>query len=252
MGGRLGMADGARSIADAAHFRRAGSGAQDMSTSESGVVATLGHVALHYRNTEDGPLAARLLTLLGFTMREQIPLPDGSAFYHFLVDGNARNNGDGIVYLSPLRRAHQWLYQSINEALGIGTENEHPSVAKMRKSEAQDPEAGFHVGFLLPTLERLEEAILRVREAAMEDPELGGRIEIILNRAKPGTAQVDARMDASPLYRDITRHTYGRNGVQAFVRTDLFCSGPLGEDLVIELDYVFPGYAENMLTKTEM
>ena len=62
---------------------------------------------------------------------------------------------------------------------------------------------------------------------------------------------IDARLDASPLYAGVTRTTYDRNGVQAFIRTDLLCSGPLGEDCVIEFDFVFPGYSENMLTKTE-
>ncbi|MDD3798148.1 MAG: hypothetical protein PHE36_03110 [Novosphingobium sp.] len=214
--------------------------------------ATLGHVAIHYAKNEYGPMAARLFKLLGFSVREEIPLPDGSVFYHFLVDADATNNGDGIVYLSPLRRAHRWLYDSIHEALGIGTENEHPAVAKVRKSEAQDPEAGFHVGFLIPTLERIEEAFARVKAEAEADPEFGRHVEIVLNRAKPGTPDIDARLDASPLYRDVTRHTYGRNGVQAFVRTDLLCSGPLGDDVVIEFDYVFPGYPDNILTKTEM
>ncbi len=214
--------------------------------------ATLGHVAIHYREPEHGPLAARLFDLLGFSRREEIALPDGTTFYHFLVDGDATNKGDGIIYLSPLRRAHKWLYETIHVALGIGTADEHPAVAKVRKSEQQDPEAGFHVGFLMPTLERVEEAFARVRAAAEADPAFGRHIEIVLNRAKPGEAAIDARLDQSPIYAGITRTTYGRHGVQAFIRTDLLCSGPLGEDCVIEFDYIFPGYPENMLTKTEM
>lgn len=215
-------------------------------------VATLGHVALHYRDKADGEMAARLLQLLGFSIRERIALPDGTEFYHFLVDADATNNGDGILYLSPLRRAHSWLFDAVHEALRIGEPDEHPAVAKVRKSEAQDPEAGFHVGFLMPTLERVEDAFARVLAAAEADPEFGRHVEIILNRAKPGVPEIDARLDESPLYRGVTRNTYGRHGVQAFVRTDLLCSGPLGDDAVIEFDYVFPGYPENMLTKTEM
>lgn len=214
--------------------------------------ATLGHVALHYREPEHGPLAARLFDLLGFTRREEIPLPDGTVFYHLLVDGGATNNGDGILYLSPLRRPHRWLYDTIHEALGIGTPDEHPAVGKVRAAETKDPEAGFHVGFLLPTLERLEEAFLRVRAEAEKDPEFGRHVQILVNRAKPGVPEIDARLDASPLYAGVTRYTYGRHGVQAFVRTDLLCTGPLGEECVIEFDYVFPGYPENILTKTEL
>ena len=213
--------------------------------------AVLGHVALHYREPEFGPMAARLFDLLGFTRREEITLPDETVFYHLLVDGAATNMGDGIIYLSPLRRPHRWLYDVIREKLAIGAPDEHPAVAKVRKSEQLDPEAGFHVGFLIPTLERLEQAFLRVRDAAAADPSFGCHLEIVLNRAKPGHATIDERLDASPLYAGVTRTTYGRNGVQAFVRTDLLCSGPLGEDCLIEFDYVFPGYQDNMLTKTE-
>lgn len=214
--------------------------------------ATLGHVALHYGAPEDGPAAAALLKLLGFVLREEIPLPDGSFFYHFLVDADATNNGDGILYLSPLRRSHRWLYESIREALAVGAANEHPAVAKVRASEQSDPEAGFHVGFLLQSLEDLEARFSAAQAAADAMPQLRGRLEFVFNRAKPGDPEIDARMDASPLFSGATRHTYGRNGVQAFVRTDLIVGGPLCDGVVLEFDYVFPGRPENMLTKTEM
>jgi len=213
---------------------------------------TLGHVALHYGRPEDGPAAAALLELLGFVVREEIPLPDGTFFYHFLVDPNATNNGDGILYLSPLRRSHRWLYDTIRDALALGTATEHPAVAKVRASEQSDPEAGFHVGFLMRSLEALEVRISETQAAVAAMPELQGRVEFIFNRAKPGDAEIDARMEASPLFKTATRHTYGRNGVQAFVRTDLIVGGPLGDGVVLEFDYVFPGRPENMLTKTEM
>jgi hypothetical protein len=218
----------------------------------TGPVATLGHAALHYPRAEDGPLAARLLQHLGFAVREEIPLPDGSRFYHFLVDPDATNNGDGILYLSPLRRSHAWLYDAIREALHIGGGDEHPAVAKVRASEQSDPEAGFHIGFLLQSLEILEARILAAQDWVARTPELAGRVQFVFNRAKPGDAEIDARMDASPLFAEAVRHTYGRNGVQAFVRTDLLIGGPLGDGVVLEFDYVFPGRSENMLTKTEL
>jgi hypothetical protein len=37
---------------------------------------------------------------------------------------------------------------------------------------------------------------------------------------------------------------------QTFVETDLPAGGLLGENMVIELDYAFPGHAENMFVKT--
>jgi hypothetical protein len=54
-----------------------------------------------------------------------------------------------------------------------------------------------------------------------------------------------------PRYSAATpRQTYGRFGCQAFVETDLPAGGLLGENMVIELDYAFPGHAENMFVKT--
>ena len=79
----------------------------------------------------------------------------------------------------------------------------------------------------VPSLEELEQIVLRVQRLAESDPELKGRIKVTLNRARPGTPEVDARMDASPVFAGVTRHTYGPNGVQVFVETDLLAGGPL-------------------------
>jgi hypothetical protein len=56
-------------------------------------------------------------------------------------------------------------------------------------------------------------------------------------------------MDASPVFWDAARYTYGMNGVQVFVETDLLAGGPLGDNWVFEFDYVFPRYAENILNR---
>lgn len=213
---------------------------------------TLGHVALHYRKPEEGPLAARLMDLLGFSKVLDMELPGGGHFYQFYIDHNASNNGDGIVYLSPLPESQRELLAAISSALQVGTANEHPAVGKARAAHAQDPEADFHVGVLLDSLETLEATMLRLKQLAANDPQLKGRLKVLVNRARPGTPAVDARMDASPLYRDVTRYTYGRNGVQAFVETDILTSGPLGDGVVIELDYVFPGYPDNLFTTVEL
>jgi len=213
---------------------------------------TLGHVNLHYRNPEEGPLAARFMELLGFTKVLDMEIPGGGRFYQFYVDSNASNNGDGILYLSPLPKSQRELIAVIHMALQVGTANEHPAVGKIRAAHAKDPESDFHVGLLLDSLEALEATMLRLKDLAANDPQLKGRLKVLVNRARPGTPEVDARMDASPLYRDVTRYTYGRNGVQAFVETDILASGPLADGVVIELDYVFPGYAENLFTVVEM
>jgi hypothetical protein len=209
---------------------------------------SLGHVALHYGRPEDGETAARLMEAFGFQREQAFPLPDGT-FYHFVVDGAATNNGDGIIYLSASPSAQRELVHAIREALKVDQADEHPAVAAFRSGQAQDPEYTFHLGVLFQSLERIEAIVQALRRLEREDPAFQGRLKITLNRAVPGTPQIDARMDASPVFSDVQRHPYGRHAVQAFVETDLLTAGPLGDPMVIEMDYVFPGYAENLFTK---
>ena len=213
---------------------------------------TMGHIALHYGKPEEGPLAARLLTLLGFKETQDLPLPDGTHFYRFVIDERHHARGDGIFYLSAVPEPQRNLVDAVREALKVGTADEHPAVGGMRGMLEYDPESSFHVGLLLDSLETLEETVLNLRRLSETDPELKGRIKIKLNRAMRGTPEVDARLDASPLYGDVDRYAYGRNGVQAFIETDILTSGTLGESMVIELDYVFPGYTSHVLSVVEM
>jgi hypothetical protein len=211
----------------------------------------LGHIALHYENPEDGPLAAKLLNLLGFVETQDLPLPGGH-FYRFVVDPQHEARGDGIIYLSVVPEPQRKLMQAVREALKIGTAAEHPAVGGMRAGLEADPEMSFHVGFLLDSLETLEQAVLDIRQRSETDEDLKGRVRVKLNRARRGDPDVDARLDASPLYSAVDRYAYGRNGVQAFIETDLMTSGPLGENLVIELDYVFPGKTSHILSVVEL
>ena len=65
-------------------------------------------------------------------------------------------------------------------------------------------------------------------------------------------AEVDARLDASPVFGSVTRYAYGRNGVQVFVETDLLKAGQLGDAMVLEFDYIFPGHTDHILSVVEM
>lgn len=217
----------------------------------SEVRRSLGHVALHYGRAADGPVAARLLTLLGFSETQMLPFPDGN-FYRFVVDEHHFARGDGIIYLSALPDAQRRLIDTIHELLKVGHEDENEAVGAMRAMLAADPETSFHLGFLVPSLEELEQRILALRELAQSDPELKGRVRISMNRARPGDAEVDARLDASPLFGDVTRHAYGSAGVQVFVETDLFKAGQLGDAMVLEFDYVFPDRTSHILSVVEM
>jgi len=221
----------------------------------SGLDATLeqsiGHVNLHYR-AGDGVAAAKLLEVLGLIKTEEMPLPNGTMFFRFTTNRHDLDRGDGIVYLGQLPDALAGVYAAVHARLGLGTADEHPSVAALRAAQARDPEHNFHTGFLMNTLEQIEARMAELKRLEQTNPAFQERLQFLVNRAMPGNAAFDARLDASPLYRGITRYTFGRNGVQAFVATDLFVSGPLGEGLVFELDYVLPGERQHILSRTEL
>ena len=59
-------------------------------------------------------------------------------------------------------------------------------------------------------------------------------------------------MDASPAFGNVTRYAYGRNGLQLFVETDLLTSGQIGDTLILEFDYVWPGFDSHILSVVEL
>lgn len=208
---------------------------------------TISHVNLHYPRPEDGPAAALLLETAGLVKTQEMELPQGGIFYRFTTNVLAPNGGDNIVYLSPLPSATAALLAAAREALGFGTESEHPAVGAYRMAQAADPEFDFHVGFLHDSLDELEERYMALKALAAEDARFAGRLKFLVNRAQPGDADIDARLDASPVYQGVTRYTYGRNGVQAFCEIDLIVDGPLGGGVVLEFDYIFPGRDDHIL-----
>lgn len=212
---------------------------------------SMGHMALHYRNKEEGPLAARLMTMLGYELTQDLILEDGSHFYRFVVDPRHAPRGDGIVYLAVMPEAQRALLEAIHGALKVGQPDQHPAVTAMHEKMAQDPEYSFHYGTLLESLEDLEAIFVRLDEANRNDPQLKGRLKLGYNRPLPGNAEIDARLDASPVYGPVTRYAYGQNGVQAFLETDILTSGLLGESMFLEFDYVFPGYDRHVLSVVE-
>lgn len=212
---------------------------------------SMGHLALHYGQAEDGPKAAKLLSLLGMVETQVLPLPNGN-FYRFVVNNTHFARGDGIVYLSALPEPQAKLIETIHTALGVGTDNEHEAVKGMRAMMDSDFEASFHFGFLLDSLEDLERVITDLQDRAENDPDLKGRLKFGFNRALPGDAEIDARLDASPVYGNVSRYAYGSHGVQAFVETDLLKAGQLGDAMVIELDYLFPGHEQHILSVVEL
>jgi hypothetical protein len=212
---------------------------------------SMGHLALHYGKPEDGPLASRLLQIAGLKETQVLPLPGGN-FYRFVVSGNHFARGDGIVYLSCLPEPQQQLIAAIHAALGVGSNDEHDAVKGYRAMMAQDFEASFHFGFLVESLEELEDMVLTLQDLAENDPAFMGRLNIGMNRARRGDDAVDARLDASPVFGKATRYAYGSAGVQVFVETDLMCAGQLGENMYLEFDYVFPDKQSHILSVVEL
>jgi len=212
---------------------------------------SMGHLALHYGAAEEGPVAARLLKELGLSETQVLPLPNGN-FYRFVVNPGHFSRGDGIVYLSALAEPQAKLIAAIHAALRVGTDNEHDAVKGYRAMMASDYEASFHFGFLVDSLDDLEAIVLRLRDLNENDPEMKGRLNVGMNRARRGNAEVDARLDASPVFGECTRYAYGSNGVQIFVETDLVRAGQLGQNMYFELDYVFPGADSHILSVVEL
>ena len=213
----------------------------------------LGHLALHYRTAEDAPRAAKLLEILGMKRLQEIPFGGGVVFYQFLVGDDPTGRGIGTLYLSMVPPPLAGITQTIRELLKVGTAEEHPAVAELRRGQEIDPEMNFHVGLMNNSLEEVERIMLALAEANESDPDLKGRLKLTTNKARSGgDAAIEARMDSSPVFSQTDRYTYGRYGCQAFVETDLLAGGPLGENLVIELDFAFPDRPDNMFVKTEV
>mgnify|MGYP001010795426 CR=1 FL=1 len=88
---------------------------------------TYGHLAVHYRNPQEGPLAARLLREIGFTECYSMPQPDGNMFYHFVIDEQANRGTDRIFYLLCMPDLLRKLRQSRNRLRNLGYYKEDPA-----------------------------------------------------------------------------------------------------------------------------
>lgn len=211
---------------------------------------SMGHMALHYPYPEDAPAAARLMALLGLVKTQELPLPNGT-FYRYVIGPDHFHRGDGILYLSACPPAQRAFFDAVHQALRFGQADENPVVADLRAALIQDPEYAFHLGILSDSLEDIERTMAALQDAAENDPLLKGRLQISYNRPLPGSEAVDGRLDQSPIFAGVDRHAYGRNGVQAFIATDLLVNGPTGDALVIELDYIWPDTTSHILSVVE-
>jgi len=203
----------------------------------------MGHVSLHYGRPEEGPLAARLLSALGFTQADFMVLPDGSDFYRFVVDPKHAERADGILFLSVSPAEQRALGATISDALKVDTPAPHPAVSAWRDALANLPEMNFHIGFLVSTLEEAERIVLDVQALNEKDDAFRGRLKASWNRAQRGDPAVDARLDASPVFAGKGSYVYEPiAAVQVFIESDIIVCGPLQDRMMLEFDYVFPGF----------
>ena len=89
---------------------------------------SMGHIALHYKTAEEGPLAARLMAMLGFVQTQDLVLPNGSHFYAFVVDPKHAARADGIVFLSLVPDAQRDLLEAMRGDPDIDARLDRPPI----------------------------------------------------------------------------------------------------------------------------
>jgi hypothetical protein len=194
---------------------------------------SLGHVALAV-GPGDGPAAAQLLRTLGLDVTDNGPSKMGDPWYTALVDRDTFAGLENLFFVVPVSEAQLRLEAAIGDQLAATDE-----LADFLASKRDQPESTSHVALAFRDLDTLEEAVHAVLDAA-DEPPLAGRVNVRVFRARPGHADVDARMDASDLFADADDVAFVDRTVQVFVQTDVVSTGLLLLGQTIELDYVFP------------
>jgi hypothetical protein len=175
----------------------------------------LNHDEMVYRPGER-ELAKRLFELLGCR-----PVDRGGTFLSSLVDPSGNDFSNNVVYASEVT-AEQWQLEcALADALAGGDEVGTTARAYLERL-AREPQRSFHFGMRLPTLEALDAAIARIRDASDNDPDLKGRVQVsgVFHPGDPGA--------------------YTETMVQAFVRTDVVAAGLLAFGQHIELQWHLP------------
>ena len=182
---------------------------------------SLGHVALGI-GPGDGPAAAELLRALGLDVTDNGPSKMGDSWYTALVDPATFEGLENLFFVVPTSHEQRALEASMAIV----------DTAEFLASKRANPESASHVALAYRDLDALEAAIRRVREL--------DRVSVRIFRAKRGHADVDARMDTSDIFGQITEEAFVDRTVQVFVHTDLVSTSLLCLGQTIELDYVFP------------
>lgn len=166
----------------------------------------LTHVELLYRPGER-LLAARLFALLGCHPRDS----GGTWFTSFIEPFTADDYANNVLYASEVS-AEQWRLEQAIVSAAAGP------LSAYRELMRNSPQRSAHFGFRVPTERTFDELVARVQQAALDDPDLAGRVAVdgVYRPGKPGAI--------------------APNMVQAFIWTDIVAAGllPLGQHIEVQ------------------
>ena len=170
----------------------------------------LTHVELLYRPGER-MLAKKFFELLGCAVVDQ----DGTFFTAFIEPLAARDYANNVVYASEIR-ADQW---TLEQEIAIEAA---ATCQLLRVVTRREPQRSTHFGFRVRDREGLYELVAGVKEAAVCDPELCGRVAIdaVFVPGEPGAI--------------------APNMIQVFVWTDVVAAGMLTFGQHIEVQWHLP------------
>lgn len=210
----------------------------------TGTTTVMGHMALHYREG-DYELARLLLEDIGGTLVDNGPAPGRDGFCTVLLDDSQPTFADNQFFLSKLDASQQALEDAIAEALGIGTEAQHPAVTAFLARRHEKAEAIAHFGIRYGTLEALETVLTNLERDSQPGGPLEGRVQIDKRVPAPGfSAVVDARIAASPVFRGDEPSGPAKHWVQCRFVTDIIGFGLVSLGAEFELDFVFDEFFE--------
>lgn len=148
-------------------------------------------------------LAARVFELLGCTVSDS-----GRHWFSAFVDSNLTDYANNVLYASEAPADQLAIEATMFDCVDAWT--------TMLRS---DPQKSPHFGLRVGTVEEHRAIIDRVRNAAVDDPELRGRIDVIGVFPHDASDAIATNMD------------------QAFVWTDVIACGPLRLGQVIEVQW---------------
>ena len=173
----------------------------------------------------EGPLASRLLSHLGFDVRDNGPSATGEHWYTAVIDP--------ATYAGFLDHLGFFVLPASDAQLTLESALPAEAVAALAAEKLRRPDSNPHLALRYARLDDLEAAVRGLRD----DPELSFRTEIVRTRPQAAPTELEERLDRSDVFADATRVRYLTAGVQAFVLTDVVGAGLLRVGQSFELNH---------------